>query len=198
MPVKKSNSESLDSRNAEEIKSDNYEQSSNVTKTSVPERIAPKKAQVSKAIFNDDDDIVSNLTDKPKPMSDQAKKSSLMEDLFGGFSIRSSVEASSRKSTLKLGTGLSSNLGKMESNSTNFNSHLNTTNLNSTNSMNMNPSKNENLTQSEPATRIGYSPTTTLSAPRESRRGRRPSGIIDPLGLLSTSQSEHVQKSEVK
>lgn len=186
--------------NAEETKPDNYAVGSKLANTSpLPEKVTSKKAQISKSIFNDDDEIVSSLIDKPKPaLSDQAKKASLMEDLFGGFPSRSpSAEASSRKSSLKLGTGLSSNTGKMEPNSTNLNSNVNTTNLNLVKSTNTNPSKNENLTQSEFATRVGYSPTT-VSVPRESRRGRRPSGIIDPLGLLSTSQSEHVKKSEVK
>ncbi|XP_033213355.1 fas-binding factor 1-like [Belonocnema kinseyi] len=194
-PVKKLNSIPL---NVEETKSNNYPVGSKLANTSsLPEKITSKKAQTSKSIFNDDDEIISSLIDKPKPaLSGQAKKSSLMEDLFGGFPSRApSAEANSRKSSFKIGTGLSSHTGKMEPNPTNLNSNLNTTNLNLTKSTNTNPSKNENLTQSESATRVGYSPTT-VSIPRESRRGRRPSGITDPLGLLSTSQSEHVEKSE--
>ena len=149
------------------------------------EQIASKKNQIPKSIFNDDNDIFLNLSDKPKSLSDHDKKSSLMEDLFGGFSSRTPAESSSWKGSVKLSTGSSTSQDRTD---------LNPNNVNTENS---NLTKIESVTQSESVTRVGYLPTASISAPRESRRGKRPSGIIDPLGLLSSS-NEHIQKFEVK
>ena len=52
---------------------------------SKPENPAPISAPKMKSIFDDDDDVISNLPAKNKAPAapSQAKKSSLMEDLFG-------------------------------------------------------------------------------------------------------------------
>lgn len=155
-------------------KENNTKLTSNSTVTHVPEK--SQKRPPYKSLFDDSDDVMSNLTEKTKPVSEQAKKSSLMENLFGGLTNKSSFD--SRKN--------------VELPVTQSKAELQSVKLNPSSNFNL-TTKSESLLSSQSTTNIGYSPTTVVTASRELRRGRRPStGISDPLGLLGSDQKSDV------
>lgn len=148
--------------------------SNSTVKNIVPEKSA-KKPQ--KSLFDDSDDIISNLTEKPRPISEQAKKSSLMENLFSGLTNKSTSD--SRRTN-----ELASTQSKVELNPTKS-SHQ---------SLNLLTKSDSIFSVQSTTSTTGYSPTTVVSVSRESRRGRRPStGLLDPLGLLGSDQKTDVK-----
>lgn len=155
-------------------KENSFKVTSNSTVNRVPEKSLPKRPH--KSLFDDSDDIVSNLTEKTRSLnSEQAKKSSLMENLFGGLTNKSTSD--SRKIN-----EIPSTQSKIETKSNHPSSSFNSM------------TKSESiLSVPSTITNTGYSPTTVVSASRESRRGRRPStGLLDPLGLLGNDQKSDV------
>ncbi|XP_015595254.1 fas-binding factor 1 [Cephus cinctus] len=123
-----------------------------------------KVVQNPKTVFDSKNDVVAELPDRPTSTSEKIKKSSLMEDLFGN-KPRTTPSKELNPRKDPIRPGIETPVTQ--------------------------PRQEAAKIESK-SLGIGYAPT--VSAPREPRRGRRGSGVInDPLGILSLS-STHVEQ----